>query len=271
MIQLDEDQTESVDGTLDIAPAEDPRGIADGIPVWCNFDAIVPVEDLRPNPLNPNTHSEDQIYRLGEIIEENGWRHPITVSKRSGLITKGWGRLLAALLKMWEEVPVEYQYYRDEAHELADMVADNRIQELSTTDYGKLESVMPKIEALLPPDAAGYTQKDLDSLLIGLDFGSVPALNDSETPIEETEEEEEDRKTLICPECGAKLKAKGRIVLKVKTGSKPGKPSLKLYDGEEGKAEAEAKDEKERKRREKREKMKKRNTTEEGSLQSDEP
>ena len=35
--------------------------MAGSIPVYCAFDKIVPVEELKPNPKNPNRHPGDQV------------------------------------------------------------------------------------------------------------------------------------------------------------------------------------------------------------------
>ena len=75
------------------------NGYADGIPVYCAHDAVVSVSEMRPNPKNPNTHPEEQLKRLGAIIRGAGWRNPITVSTRSGLIVRGHGRLAAAQME----------------------------------------------------------------------------------------------------------------------------------------------------------------------------
>ena len=53
------------------------------------------------------------------------------MSKRSGFIVKGHGRLAAALLEGVKEAPVDYQNYTTEAEEYAVLVADNRIAELA--------------------------------------------------------------------------------------------------------------------------------------------
>ena len=66
--------------------AAQPKAYADGVPVFCAHDAIVPLKDLRPNPKNPNQHPPEQIKLLSSIIRATGWRGPITVSKRSGYI-----------------------------------------------------------------------------------------------------------------------------------------------------------------------------------------
>ena len=73
-----------------------PKAYAAGVPVFCAHDAIVSLKDLQPNPKNPNQHPSEQIKLLASIIRATGWRGPITVSKRSGYIVKGHGRMMAA-------------------------------------------------------------------------------------------------------------------------------------------------------------------------------
>ena len=90
-----------------------PKAYAGSVPVFCAHDAIVPLKDLRPNPKNPNQHPPEQIKLLASIIRATGWRAPITVSKRSGLVTKGHGRLMAAQLDDLTDAPVDYQDYAD--------------------------------------------------------------------------------------------------------------------------------------------------------------
>lgn len=84
---------------MDYKTEAQPKATAGGVPVFCAHDAIVAIEKLIPNPKNPNTHPDAQIQALGRIIRQTGWRAPITVSKRSGFIVKGHGRLAAASSK----------------------------------------------------------------------------------------------------------------------------------------------------------------------------
>lgn len=100
---------------------------------------------LQANPRNTRRHPDFQIDVLVRIIAGNGWRNPIVVSKRSGLVTKGHGRLQAALKAGWTEVPIDEQAYESEARELADVIADNRIQEFNETDQDKLRSIIEAI------------------------------------------------------------------------------------------------------------------------------
>ena len=102
--------------------------------VFCAYDEIVAADELKANPLNPNTHPEEQIQLLAKILVKAGWRAPITVSNRSGMIVKGHGRLLAAKLAGLTSVPVDYQDYSSDEEEYADMIADNKIAEFSILD-----------------------------------------------------------------------------------------------------------------------------------------
>ena len=127
------------------------------------------IEKLIPNPKNPNTHPDAQIQALGRIIRQTGWRAPITVSKRSGFIVKGHGRLAAAKLEGLAEVPVDYQNYTNEAEEYADLVADNRIAELAEIDNKLLADIFADIDTgEIPMELTGYTDKEVESLVTGL-------------------------------------------------------------------------------------------------------
>ena len=62
----------------------------------CSYNEIRDIVNLTAHPKNPNTHNDEQIRLLSEIIRHQGWRNPIVVSSRSGFIVAGHGRLLAA-------------------------------------------------------------------------------------------------------------------------------------------------------------------------------
>lgn len=161
----------------------EPKAWADGIPVYCAHDKIEDVTKLVPNPRNPNTHPDSQIQMLGRIIRNTGWRQPITVSTRSGFIVKGHGRLQAALLEGVKEVPVDLQSYTSEAEEYADLIADNRLAELSEIDNRMLADIFADIDTgEIPLEMTGYTEDEWEDLITGLS----EALHDDE----ETKEEE---------------------------------------------------------------------------------
>lgn len=125
---------------------------------------MVPISKLVPHPKNPNKHSKEQIERLAQIIDFQGWRYPVKVSNRSGFVTSGHGRIEAAKYRKWDMVPVSYQDYESEAQEYADVVSDNAIAEWSELD---LSSINTDVGQLGP---------DFDIDLLGIkDFVLEPA------------------------------------------------------------------------------------------------
>jgi hypothetical protein len=62
----------------------------------------------------------------------------VIVSKRSGLIVAGHGRVEAAIRLGVESVPVNHQDFATEEDELAFLIADNRIPELAEMDDAAL-------------------------------------------------------------------------------------------------------------------------------------
>jgi hypothetical protein len=144
---------------------------ASGIPVHCAHDELAEVESLVPNPRNPNRHSDEQIRLLSKIIKHQGWRAPITVSNRSGFIVRGHGRLAAAKLLGVELVPVDRQDYATEAEEWADLIADNRLSELSEMDNPALAELLKQLDSgmleVLGADMelTGYTDEALAELM----------------------------------------------------------------------------------------------------------
>lgn len=113
----------------------------DGAPVYCKAPVMVGITELRPNPANPNMHPEEQLRLIAKALKE-GWREPITVSNRSGLIVRGHGRLMAAKAMGETQVPVDYQDYESEADEMADLVRDNQLANMSTFDLPNLKDIL---------------------------------------------------------------------------------------------------------------------------------
>lgn len=171
-------------------------GKKDTVAVHCAFTEMLPTAKLTPHPRNPNKHPENQIALLAKIIKAQGWRAPITVSKRSGYVVKGHARLAAALLIGVKTVPVDIQPYPDEAAELADMVADNRIAELAEMDMAALKDLLQELDTgAFDVDLTGYVPEDIEQLMTQF---HVPENN---KPI--NEEGMKDTKN-TCPKCGFK-------------------------------------------------------------------
>lgn len=134
---------------------------------WTKGELADP-ETLTPHPDNPNYHPAAQIEALCEVIRENGWRACVVVSNRSGYIIKGHGRLLAAKA-LGCRVPVEHQDYPDEAAEIRDLVADNKIAELSILSKDKIA----ELRARFKEAAAGWGDATTDGSLLAKQFGKI--------------------------------------------------------------------------------------------------
>ena len=123
---------------------------------------LVKISDLKLHPKNRNTHPEHQIRRLAEILEYQGWRYPVKVSNQSGYVTAGHGRIEAAKLKGWTEVPVNYQDYDNEDQEYADLVADNAIASWAELDLSGVNADLADFDPSFDINLLGIENFSLD-------------------------------------------------------------------------------------------------------------
>ena len=110
------------------------------------YDEIVNLSDLEDNPLQTNTHSEDQIEDLAYIMREDGITQAIQVVRGTKRIWAGHGRKMAALKNGWTEFPVVYTDIDDMDLEFRLGTSDN-IGQRARIDFSlvneKLELVGP--------------------------------------------------------------------------------------------------------------------------------
>ena len=102
--------------------------------IRCAYTKLAPTASLRANPENPNQHPPEQLSLYAKILLRQGWRKAVTVSNQSGLIVTGHGAWLTAEAQGWKVVPVDYQDFKSRADELAHMLADNRLPQMSEPD-----------------------------------------------------------------------------------------------------------------------------------------
>lgn len=145
--------------------------------ILCAYHEVVAIGDLKKHPKNANQHPQEQVALLAKLIKYQGWRHPVIVSKRSGFVVAGHGRIDAAVLNQWTHVPVEYQDFESEAQEYAFLISDNELAELSKTDHS---IVMKDVKTL---------GNDFDLTLLGIpDFKIIeietldPKCDEDHTP-----------------------------------------------------------------------------------------
>lgn len=156
----------------------------------CAYTKLVPIDELKPNPKNPNHHSDDQINRLADLIRYYGVKHPVIVSKRSGLIVAGHGRLEAMKRLDAKEIPVDYQDFESDEQEYGFLVADNSISLWAELSLAEINVEIPSLGPM-----------DLD--MLGLkDFKVEPM----EKIVDDQEKAEVG--TEPCPTCGRKQEKK---------------------------------------------------------------
>lgn len=159
----------------------------------CTYTALVAVHEVQPHPENPNKHPESQIKRLAKLIDYQGQRHPVIISKRSGKVVVGHGRLEAIISLGWKQIAVDYQDFTDEIQEYAFMTSDNAISEWAELDF---KSISDKLTEFGPEfsDIEQLGMKGMESLK---DF----FMEDKESPDEESTPDGK-RSMVHCPNCG---------------------------------------------------------------------
>lgn len=151
----------------------------------------VAIEGLKPNPKNPNAHPKEQVERLAELIKYQGWRLPIIVSKQSGFIVSGHGRLEAAKHLKLAEVPVSYQDFTDLDQEYAFLVSDNSVALWAELN---LAAINFEVAALGP---------DFEIKMLGIKDFVVEPLDKFNPDPRADEKEDQIRLTFMeCPHCG---------------------------------------------------------------------
>lgn len=103
---------------------------------------VTPIGTLVFNPKNNNKHPKEQIDRLAQLIEYQGFRNPIVVSTRTGFVVAGHGRIEAAKKLGIKDVPVMFQDFESEAQEYAYLTSDNAIAAWAELDLSAVNTEM---------------------------------------------------------------------------------------------------------------------------------
>lgn len=141
--------------------------------VRCAFIELVDPKTLVPHPLNPNQHPPKQLELFAAILSYSGCRRAVTVSNRSGHITKGHGQVLAYIQSGWTKIPVDFQEYESDEQELADVMADNQLARMSEMDNKQLQDNLVKLDTgAFNMELTGFDNIKLEKIFTG--FGSKP-------------------------------------------------------------------------------------------------
>lgn len=160
------------------------------IQIKCKYDELVKLSDFKAHPKNPNEHSVEQIKRLAKLYEYHGVRHPIIVSKLSGYIVAGHGRLLAAKELGMATMPATFQDFDSEESEYAFLVSDNAIATWAEISLSLVNSELPNLGPEFDIDWLGLKK-------FSVDLPQIEEIGDKGDP-----NHRDDNELKTCPNCG---------------------------------------------------------------------
>ena len=137
-------------------------------PTWPAGTEMVGVSALQPYARNARTHSRRQIKKIAASIERFGFVNPVLIDENNQIIA-GHGRVAAAKLLEWQEVPTLRVEHLDEAEKRAYILADNRLAEEAGWD-----------REMLAIELQGLIDLDFSIELTGFDMAEVDLLLDGE-------------------------------------------------------------------------------------------
>ena len=162
----------------------------------------IPVDEVIPYENNPRNNAEAVAYVKRSILKF-GFRQPIIINQGNVIIC-GHTRLLAAKELGMTEVPCIKVEDLSEDEVRAFRLADNKVAEMSTWNWDKLEQELGAIDMSLLDfdmsdfgfDSDKHDQADYDDFWEEGSAGSK----------EETEEQDEPDDEIVCPHCGQSFK-----------------------------------------------------------------
>lgn len=148
----------------------------------------IAVKDLKMHPLNPREHTPEQIKKIARSIDENDWGRPLVISQ-DNYILAGHGAYLAATDELnLMSVPFRRMNHLHDAPEaIAYMLADNKLTDESSWNYGKLELNFQELELQgYDLTLTGFDEKDLLNIK-DIIQGDKEVIEDDFNPDEVTE------------------------------------------------------------------------------------
>lgn len=152
------------------------------------------VTKLRPYERNARQHSTEQVEQIAASIKQFGFTNPLLVDESQQVIA-GHGRLAAAQLLGRATVPCIVLAGLSDAQRRALVIADNRLAENATWNFGLLASELQDLRlGEFDMASMGFTLKEYDEL-IGTSAQVAPPAGFNEYG-EDIETEH------LCPRCG---------------------------------------------------------------------
>ena len=112
--------------------------------VFCKYDELKLISEIKTNPNNRNKHTQEQIEDFAKVLLYQGVRRPVDIDKSTGLLSAGHLRLLSAAFIGWDTFPVVYQEYTDATQAWADHISDNAFAQRSYLDFAGINIDLPE-------------------------------------------------------------------------------------------------------------------------------
>lgn len=134
-------------------------------PAWPAGTERIAIARLTPYRRNARTHSRRQIKKIAASIERFGFVNPVLIDESNQIIA-GHGRVAAAKLLGWTEVPTLRVEHLSETEKRAYILADNRLAEDAGWDREMLAiELQGLIEVDFSIEVAGFEIAEVDRVL----------------------------------------------------------------------------------------------------------
>ena len=133
----------------------------------------LPIANLKPDPSNPRVHAKKQLRQIAASIKAFGFLVPVLVDVRDQVIA-GHGRIKAAELLGWTEVPTIRLDHLSEAQAKAFLLADNKLTENASWDLRLLGESLRDLSLQdldFSLETTGFEMGEIDLLIEGLEEG----------------------------------------------------------------------------------------------------
>lgn len=126
-----------------------------------------PVDELIPYVNNARIHSDEQVAQIAASIKEFGFNVPIVTDGENGVLA-GHGRLLAARKLGLATVPVIEAGHLSKAQRKAFILADNKIGDNSSFDFGIINLEMQELrESDFDLALTGFSDFEIETITAG--------------------------------------------------------------------------------------------------------
>lgn len=127
----------------------------------------VPITSVRPHPKNPRKRQKKQLRMIAASYKAHGFLNPVIVDEGNTILA-GHGRHEAALRMGLKTVPVIRVHHLTPEQKLTYMLADNKLNTLSSWDMDPLAEIMIELDKTdIIIESTGFETAELDNIIIG--------------------------------------------------------------------------------------------------------